>query len=241
MADWDIGSYYKNISTLIKRIKYFELPVETTALSEVENILYSKLLSTAVSKFEINAKNITVNLNQKISGTTPDTVCDFVISFDHELSIDDSRNKNLNDLIDVFLFDIQIIGYDHNAEGYHYAWHLDKNIPSSTAKYTHPYYHFQGGGSRIEGKPTGEILLVDFPRIPHPPMDLILGIHFIINNFISSKNYPQKKELLEDDQYQNVIMDSQSLIWDTYFNSFAPACANLDFNFKNVFPLYIHP
>lgn len=238
MADWNITGYYKNLSTLIKRINYFGIPIETKGLSEVQNVLYSKILGD--SKFEIDAKNITINLSHAISGTTPETVRDFVISFDHELVIDDSKNFQINDLIVGYLFDIQITGYDQEAKEYHYAWHLDKNIASSEPKFTHPYYHFQGGGNKLEGKHTGEILLIDFPRIPHPPMDLFLGLHFIINNFVSSKNYPKKTQLMNDSEYQDIMMYSQKLVWDTYFNSFSSECINEDYNFKNVFPLYIH-
>lgn len=238
MTDWNLTGYYKNLSTLIKRITFHGIPIELKGLSEVQNVLYSKISNT--NKFEIDAKNITVNLSHAISGTTPNTIRDFVISFDHELVIDDSRDFQLNDLIVEYLFDIQITGYDENANEYHYAWHLDKNITSSEPKYTHPYYHFQGGGNKLEGRHTGEILLIDFPRIPHPPMDLFLGIHFIINNFVSSKNYPKKIDLMNDFEYQDVIMCSQKLVWDSYFNSFSAGCVNKDFNFKNVFPLYIH-
>lgn len=238
MADWNISNYHKNLSTLIKRISYFGIPIEIKALREIENVLYSRIAGD--NKFEIDAKNITINVNHAISGTTPEKVRDFVISFDHELTIDRTKNFATNDLIGEYLFDIQITGYDEHAVEYHYAWHLDKNIASSEPKYTHPYYHFQGGGNKLEGKSTGEILLTDFPRIPHPPMDLFLGIHFIINNFVSSKNYPKKIDLLNDFDYQNVIIYSQKLVWDTYFNSFSPGCVNDDFNFKNVFPLYIH-
>lgn len=238
MGNWNINDYYKNLSILIKKIQYYELPIELTGLRELESSLFSK--SSGNQPFEIEAKNITVNLSHSISGTTPINIKDFIISFDHELTIDDSKDFVLEDKIKDYSFDIQIIGFDENANEYFYAWHLDKNISSSEPKYTHPYYHFQGGGQRLEGKSTGDILLIDFPRIPHPPMDLFLGIHFIINNFVSSKEYPKKVELLNDFDYQNVIIYSQKLVWDVYFNSFSPGCKNGDFNFKNVFPLYIH-
>lgn len=238
MANWDIANYYRNLSILIKRISYFDLPIELRTLRELESTLYSKI--SAGTPLEINAKNITINLEHMISGTTPVNIKAFIISFDHELSIDETKNYLVDDLISKYAFDIQITGFDENAEEYHYAWHLDKNITSSQPKYTHPFYHFQGGGQRLEGMATGEILLIDFPRIPHPPMDLFLGIHFIVNNFISSKDYPKKLELLNDYEYQNVIINSQRLVWDVYFNSFTPGCSHNDFNFKNVFPLYIH-
>lgn len=238
MAGWNISEYYRNLSTLINRINYFKLPIELKVLRELENLLYSKISGT--HPFEIDIKNVTIHLDHSISGTTPTNVKTFVISFDHELTIDDSKDFEVEDIIKDYSFDIQITGFDDKADVYYYAWHLDKNISSSEPKFTHPYYHFQGGGQKLEGMASGEILLVDFPRIPHPPMDLFLGIHFIINNFISSKEFPKKIELLKDFDYQSVVINSQKLIWDLYFNSFVPGCKNNDYNFKNVFPLYIH-
>lgn len=236
--EWSIDQYHKNLTTLINRIKYYEIPIELKGLSEIQNTLYSKIIG--MHKFEVDAKNITVNLSHSVSGTTPVNIRDFSISFDHEFSIDETKDFDKNDLIDKYSFDIQITGFDDNADEYFYSWHLDKNISSAEPKFTHPYYHFQGGGHKLEGKSTGEILLVDFPRLPHPPMDLFLGLHFIINNFVSSKDYPKKMDLLNDYDYQNVIVASQKLVWDIYFNSFSAQCANDDYNFKNVFPLYIH-
>lgn len=55
------------------------------------------------------------------------------------------------------------------------------------------------------------------PRIPFPPMDIYLGIDFIISNFWPKNKY---KELLREDNYCNMIKQSrEKLNWDNYFNS----------------------
>lgn len=238
MSGWNYDSFYKNLSTLIKKFSAYNIPVELANLRKLESEIYSQISYNG--KFNINAKEIIININHSISGTTPIAIKDFVIYFDHYLEIDSAKDYYKNDLIEKYAFDIHIVGYDEDAKEYNYAWHLDKNITSADPKYTHPYYHFQGGGQKLEGMHTGEILLIDFPRIPHPPMDLFLGLHFIINNFISSKDVPKKLNLLNDHDYQSIIIDSQKLMWDIYFKSFEVDCKHDDFNFRNVFPLYIH-
>lgn len=238
MSEWNYNLFYRNLSTLIKKFSFYDIPIELANLRKLENTIYSQLNYSG--KFKINAKEIIININHGISGTTPIAIKDFIIYFDHDILIDSARDYSKNDLIEEYAFDIQIVGYDENAKEYYYAWHLDKNITSTEPKYTHPYYHFQGGGQKLEGMDTGDILLIDFPRIPHPPMDLFLGLHFIINNFISSKDVPKKLALLKDHDYQTIIIDSQKLMWDIYFKSFEVDCTHDDFNFRNVFPLYIH-
>lgn len=233
--------YEKNLSLLIKRIKHFSIPIEIDKLNALQTTIYNKSFSN-INDFEIELLDLVVNINHSVSGTTPTKIKEFEIYFSHKLAIDTTVDHEKCDLIkkESYSFNIEINGLDNDANVYRFAWHLDQNIPSSTPKYTHPYYHFQGGGQRLEGMDSGDILLVDFPRIPHPPMDLFLGIHFILNNFLSSKNCPSKDKLMEDYEYQQVIKESQELYWKYYFNSFSNNCTHDDFNFTNVFPLYIH-
>lgn len=233
--------YHNNLSLLIKRIQHFEIPIETEKLSFLQNVIHSKMFSSN-NEFDIELADLVININHSVAGTTPSKIKAFEIYFSHKLAVDTTIDYERFDLIkkESYSFNIEINGLDNDANVYKFAWHLDQNIPSPTPKYTHPYYHFQGGGQRLEGMDSGDILLVDFPRIPHPPMDLFLGIHFILNNFLSSKNCPSKDKLMDDYEYQQVIKESQELYWKYYFNSFSNNCTHDDFNFTNVFPLYIH-
>ena len=59
------------------------------------------------------------------------------------------------------------------------SWHLDRHKNEGETRYTHPSYHFQFGGKKME-LVDPELSVLSCPRIPHPPMDVFLGFHFIL-------------------------------------------------------------
>ena len=83
-----------------------------------------------------------------------------------------------------------------------------------------------------------KIVLIGSPRIPHPPMDIILAIHFIILNFVNSKEYPAKEHLLSDESYIDVIERAQKRVLDPYFNAIN-GDGHTVFTKENLFPLYV--
>tara|TARA_R110002049_G_scaffold172266_1_gene339089 strand:+ start:868 stop:1572 length:705 start_codon:yes stop_codon:yes gene_type:complete len=234
MVNWDVYSFYRDLSAFISLARKFDLPMELESLSELENYFQHN------EEFKLDANNIVFTIDKKISGTIPSEIELIEVIFTHKCEIDYNRDVITNDLISVYDFQIQIKAYDSDCKEYINWWHLDKNIPSSSPKFTHPYYHFQIGGNAMEMVNSGEVVFLGSPRLPHPPMDLFLGIHFIINNFFSSKDYKFVKELLENDIYKGIIINAQKRVWDNYFNSFNTPNAHLDFNKSNVFPLYIN-
>ena len=83
-----------------------------------------------------------------------------------------------------------------------------------------------------------KIVLIGSPRIPHPPMDIILAIHFIILNFVNSNEYPSKDCLLSDESYINVIERAQKRVLEPYFNAINGG-EHTVFTKENLFPLYV--
>lgn len=134
------------------------------------------------------------------------------------------------------------------AKFYKNYWHLDKHYDRSNVKCTHPTYHFQFGGSLYNSNvsvDTGEIYLLGSPRIPHPPMDIFLGFHFILSNFykindkIKGTNY-QINDLLNNHDYKTIIQRAQERLWTPYFKGLnVNNQTHNDFKFENIFPLYI--
>lgn len=234
MGSWDIYTFYRDLSGFISLARDLEIPMELDSLSDLEsNFQY-------LEKFKLDAGNIVFNINKKISGTIPSEIEFIEVIFSHKCEIDYTKDVNTNDLISVYDFQLQIKAYDSEYKEYINWWHLDKSISSASPKFTHPYYHFQVGGDSMEMVDSGGVVFLGSPRLPHPPMDLFLGIHFIINNFFSSKDYKFVKELLENDVYKGIIIRAQKRVWDNYFNSFNTPNTHLDFNKSNVFPLYIN-
>jgi hypothetical protein len=234
-----LKNFRRNIRTLYGLLKRYDIPFEIKVLKEIENSFpYNIDLS---KKFDVSFNNLDMELNHKLDGAYPQYIKDFVISFHHQIKIDCSKNFDTEDLIEEYLFEIEIVGY--GQKDYFYAWHLDKDVQSITDNLTHPYYHFQGWSDKLNSHfdnddTFGQVLITNTPRFPHPPMDLFLGIHFIINNFLKSDQCTGKAKMLLDDDYKDLMKCSQEFMWDIYFNSFSDTCSHTHFNRNKVFPLY---
>lgn len=99
------------------------------------------------------------------------------------------------------------------------AWHMDRHPDSpGTPKPAHPRYHLSFGGHRLEahlsaGKTFFEgILLLDSPRLSHPPLDGVLAIDFVLSHFAGTK----WRTLFEQPDYRRIIIHSQELLWKPY-------------------------
>lgn len=118
------------------------------------------------------------------------------------------------DLFSEYQLDIEV----KCDEGKSFAWHLDR-ATGTDGKYIHPLYHFHGGGKKVEGKDSGELLILRSPRLPHPPMDLFLAIHFILENFLNTKTYAEQVKIFEDPLYKEIIMRAQNRLLDPYYGA----------------------
>lgn len=100
------------------------------------------------------------------------------------------------------------------------AWHFDRHPGScSSPKTAHPRYHFSSGGNRIKaylgqiGKAHFDgVLLLDSPRLAHPPLDGILAVDFILSHF-SGTDWRRLSQLPD---YQRIVSCSLSMLWQPY-------------------------
>lgn len=76
----------------------------------------------------------------------------------------------------------------------------------------HPCYHVQFGGKHIKAVDPGEMIVVNPPRLAHPPMDAILAVDFVLSNYFSS----QWLELREDSEYFPLVRKAQQRFWLPY-------------------------
>lgn len=101
----------------------------------------------------------------------------------------------------------------------HYlSFHIDRHNGAKTVE-LHPLYHLQYI-QNANAKPKdefdhGESLQMDIPRMMHFPMELILGVSFVISNF-SPKIYDK---LIQDRRYVNLCKIYQERVWRPYINS----------------------
>ncbi len=99
------------------------------------------------------------------------------------------------------------------------SWHLDKHDSSKTVSSIHPLYHYEFGGSEItktDGFHFGDFILLDTPRIMHPPLDIVLSIDFILKNFYK---YQDHKKLTSSSTYKKCVQNAQHRLWRPYLIS----------------------
>ncbi len=141
-----------------------------------------------------------------------------------ELTLNSSYIYKLpnNEVLDPFeelIVNISLSGIDGENIVYN-SWHLDRDISTlgENSTFPHPLYHMQFGGKLMTDNTDfnyGTMLLVDSPRIPVPPLDILLTIDFILSNYYGKYWY----ELHEDVRYCNALNLSQSLLWRSYYAS----------------------
>jgi len=127
------------------------------------------------------------------------------------------------------------------------SWHLDRHISEdgdNEGKYIHPWYHFTFGGKAMEesDKDFGESLILPMPRVPHPPMDIALGVDFILHHFFRKE---ERKSITEESEYQKIVQKSQYRLWKPYFLTMARHWIDRDveYNFDddNFSPSKLYP
>ena len=113
-------------------------------------------------------------------------------------------------------FNIVIHGESNQNTPLLCSFHLDRHIesPGNANSSIHPIYHMHFGGHRMDFTTFnfGQLILLESPRFAHYPMELILGIDFILSNFF----YEKWLELREDGQYTNLIRNYQNLFLKPY-------------------------
>jgi len=235
MDSWSLKNLKDDLSKFLELIQDYQIG-DFSALYQFQGKIES------LESFEYSLKNIVFNLNKRISGTMPENLNKYKISLDNTISLN-NKNIETNDIIENYLFELNIDSYasttNEDGESYKSCWHLDKHIDSTKPKYTHPTYHFHFGGEYIEGLDTGELSIFSSPRLPHPPMDVFLGFHFIISNFYSAKEFCFVDELLQNYDYQQIIKRAQERLWTPYFKAFDSSNTHQDFTMSKLFPLYI--
>jgi hypothetical protein len=170
--------------------------------------------------------NLTFQMNLP-KGSTPSKATDFRV----ELGVSIVGNFD-GDMDDQFTrMEINLEKYAHGAAGTELkaAWHFDRHIidtekdsPHVTDD-VHPLYHFQFGGARMSKivARLGDTLLLDPPRLMHPPMDGILAIDFVLANYAGTT----WKSLRDDPQYLGLIAPRFESIWKPYFEGVAGSWA----------------
>jgi len=138
------------------------------------------------------------------------------------------RPANGHDPLSTLEFNIEIhaeyIGLNDSIEKCDSAWHLDRHDdsgqdnPAKNPEFLHPAYHIHFGGRSLEnaiGNNNSYILILDSPRIAHPPMEAVLGVDFVLTNFLNASMVTFRDE----GNYISIIKTMQDWIWKPYVES----------------------
>lgn len=112
------------------------------------------------------------------------------------------------------------------------AWHFEKHpdrkadgTPENSPEFHHPLYHLHFGGYEMtedEEVEFGNILVLEAPRIMHPPMDIVLAVDFVLNNFYSCHACQPFINLLKDPEYFRIVEKAR----DRFLKPFALGLAS---------------
>jgi hypothetical protein len=152
--------------------------------------------------------------------TIPSSVADLRLSLQVEVVGRTRISGDEDPLLDLML-DVHIVGKRNVSEDHHSllaAWHLDRNKRESgdgEQTFVHPWYHIQFGGHRLKKSTAnfGDSLILDTPRIAHPPLDGLLGVDYILTNY-----YPESvgQSLRNVREYLNIMKRARERLWCPY-------------------------
>jgi hypothetical protein len=175
-------------------------------------------------EWSYSCERVRFSIREKISGTIPMEAEDiFIELFVSIRGLISKLNQGCDPLDE---FDLQILFNGKKLSGKEIialigAWHLDKHESNGALpKFTHPHYHFQYGGNVIEpyNNDLGQSLYMGAPRLPHPPMDIILATHFLVSNFYDLHSQ-HISNFLFDTEYLSIVKNSQLRLWKPYYLS----------------------
>lgn len=234
MDSWSLRSFRNDLSTFIKLIKDNNVTGDFSKLTTILDNLEEKSL------VEYEFENLAFYINGRIAGTQPDDLNYCQILFDNMLMTKEDLREDIDPLYG-YNMNINISVYKSKSstkKAYTSSWHLDRHTNTQNVKYTHPTYHFQFGGKKLE-LIDEDMSILSCPRIPHPPMDVFLGFHFILSNYYNNKQYSFVNVLLNEPDYQQIIKRAQKRLWTPYFKAFDSSNTHQDFIMNKLFPLYI--
>ncbi|WP_430809485.1 MULTISPECIES: hypothetical protein [unclassified Carboxylicivirga] len=111
---------------------------------------------------------------------------------------------NLVDPLKKLEFNIEIKGDGPNDMKHQICYHIDRHI-DSVSNEPHPMYHLHFGGNRMnfDNMDIGQTIFFDAPRVMFYPIEVVLGIDFVLSNFFPT----YWNQLQQESVYISLVKD----------------------------------
>lgn len=185
-----MGNSVASIQYIASILKKKKLCLDTSPLTNGYNKA-ERVWNVAKLKFTIK-DNIPRN-------TTP-----LVPSLDVLLDVFYKETDNTDIPLSQYNFRVTVEGKNQNGL-FKSSWHLDYDN-NNVQDFIHPHFHITWGGNKMKDLNLGEVLLLPTPRFSYPPMDIVLGVDFILSNFVKVDIY---KQIQSDSQYKAAVKNAQ--------------------------------
>jgi len=243
--EYRAADVFNNISRLIDHLKGLNKSKTNIQIEGLDE-LHTQLNKKGVKQdfWKLSTKLIFKNINKNdlnIPEEILQNVSEIILEMKVSLTEKGYECGNICDSIDQNernQYGVQLITYGKTSKdiaNYKMSWHLDKHIRSVDENegrgkgFVHPEYHFNMGGFALTKENNfnfGSVLLIDTPRIMHPPLDIVLSIDFVLRNFYGIR----VKNLTYSSQYKQIISKSKNRLWRPYYISLANHWENPRFN-----------
>ena len=218
------GTIGPGLNYLARALKTEKLCINVDPLNKAVGELSTR--KDSVGYWGYNLQKLEFNIKDVPRDTMPNNVKSLKIVLNVEIHEKASSEKEIVNPIIIdktkgsskaYSFSIEISGMSDGKKVLSH-WHLDFDSADAN-EYIHPDFHLTFGGKAMkegsddENDAFGKVLILPSPRLSHPPMDAILGIDFILRNFVKKE---VAAKLTSDPQYRSAIKASQNRLWRPY-------------------------
>ena len=235
-----------SLVSLLKEIKKSKIQID--GLEALETELRKKILTG--NKWSLQSVLLFKNINKNdlsIPRDIENNIKEIVLNLKINIT---ELSYSINEIKDNIeqKYSVQLITHGKTSSenpSYKMSWHLDKHIRSQNENdgigkgFTHPEYHFNMGGfalTKEESFNFGQILLIDTPRLIHPPLDIVLSIDFVLKNFYGIR----VKNLTDSGQYKTIISNAKERLWRPFYIALASCWESPRFNDLDIEVNYVN-
>jgi hypothetical protein len=226
----DAKEEFRNFFIELSQNTWFNTVFDCSQLQQINSNTYaskSTVWEYEIEKLIFKKINLTKHTRPSRIKSNDDALLELSIFFKGEYSVIENKIYDQIENLGVSFF-IKCENFldEENVIWSESQWHLDKHryLDDENVKpiqTIHPIYHFEYGGAvttEHEGFDYGHFIVLDTPRIMHPPLDIVLAIDFVVKNFYHKAEH---HTLTENEVYKRYIKNAQYRLWRPYVLAFS--------------------